>query len=61
MPLTGNPVGDRPYPPHALRVADAKQIQEFAERACLSFEDALLVWEGPGACTVSTGNEGNES
>jgi hypothetical protein len=42
-------------------MADAKEIQEFADTRGLSYADAMLVWERIVACTVSGGDERNES
>jgi hypothetical protein len=45
VPTTGNPVGMRPYSAHAVRVADAKEIQDVASFMCVSFDEARDIWE----------------
>ena len=37
-------MGARPYPAHAARVNDAKEIQELATVCDLTFEEAIVVW-----------------
>ena len=51
-------MGMRPFPAHAVRVNDAKQIQQLSETTPLSFEEAA---EAYFAYMVANGPKGSES